>query len=51
MRGRIWWVFDLTLVFTSFRVIDDEYLLASEDGELVISEDGEFTIDLGEYGY
>ena len=51
MKGKIWWVFDLTLVFTSFRVLDDEYLLTSEDGELVISEDGKFAIDLGVCGY
>ncbi len=46
--GRIWFQFNLTLVFTSFRVGDDEYLLASEDGEWVMSEDGVFAIDLGE---
>lgn len=45
--GRIWFQFNLTLVFTSFRVGDDEYLLASEDGEWVMSEDGVFAIDLG----
>lgn len=46
--GRIWFQFNLTLVFTSFRVGDDEYLLASEDGEWVMSEDGVFAIDLRE---
>lgn len=46
--GKIWFKFDLTLVFTSFRVEDDEYLLASEAGEWIITEDGEFAIDLRE---
>lgn len=46
--GRIWFQFNLTLVFTSFRVGDDEYLLASEDGGWVVSEDGVFAIDLRE---
>ena len=46
--GRIWFQFNLTLVFTSFRMGDDEYLLASEDGEWVMSEDGVFAIDLRE---
>ena len=46
--GKIWFEFDLTLVFTYFRIGDDEYLLASEDGEWIMSEDGKFAIDLGE---
>lgn len=46
--GKIWFKFDITLVFTSFRIEDDEYLLASEDGEWIMTEDGEFTIDLQE---
>ena len=48
-HGKIWWVFDLTLVFTSFRVEGEEYLLASEDDMLIITEDGESAIDLSEY--
>lgn len=46
----IWCKFTLTLVFTSFRVGEDEYLLASEEGELIVTEDGEFCIDLKSYG-
>lgn len=46
--GKIWFKFDLTLVFTSFRVEDDEFLLASEAGEWIMTEDGEFAIDLRE---
>ena len=40
--------FSLTLVFTSFRVNETEYILASEDDErIVCEEDGETCIDLG----
>lgn len=46
--GKIWFKFDLTLVFTSFRIEDDEFLLASESGEWIMTEDGEFAIDLRE---
>lgn len=49
MKGKIWWVFDLTLVFTSFRVSGEEYLLASEDNMLIVTEDGESAIDLSIY--
>lgn len=45
----IWWQFTLTLVFTSFRVEDTEYLLACEFGEFIITEDGEYYIDLKDY--
>ena len=48
---QVWCVFTLTLVFTAFRVGGDEYLLASEAGELIVTEDGEFYIDLKSYGY
>ena len=47
--GKYGGVFDLTLVFTSFRVEGEEYLLASEDDMLIITEDGESAIDLSEY--
>lgn len=43
----VWCEFSLTLVFTSFRIRENDVLLASEDGELIITEDGEFYIDLG----
>ena len=42
----VWWEFTLKLVFTSFRIEETEYLLASEDGELILTEDEEFYIDL-----
>ena len=44
----IWWAFTLTLVFTSFRLGDTEYLLASEDGKFITTEDEEYFIDLGD---
>jgi hypothetical protein len=44
--GKIWWKFDITLVFISFHVGSDEYILVSEAGEWIITEDGEFAIDL-----
>ncbi|NDV81324.1 hypothetical protein [Bacteroides sp. 51] len=47
--GDIWFQFSLTLVFTSFRVSEEEFFLASEDGFLIITEDGEFAIDLSTY--
>ena len=46
--GKIWWVFDLTLVFTSFRVEGDLYFLSSEADEWVITEDDDLAIDLTE---
>lgn len=42
--------FNLTLVFTVFRIGETEYLLASEDGFLIETEDGEFNIDMKYYG-
>lgn len=44
----IWWAFTLTLVFTSFRLGNTEYLLASEAGELIVTEDEKYFIDLGD---
>lgn len=49
MKGKIWWVFDLTLVFTSFRVESDGYLLASENDMLIITEDSQSAINLSIY--
>lgn len=46
LSGRMVVAFDLTLTFTSFRVGETEYLLASEDGELIETEDGGYLIDL-----
>lgn len=41
----VWWRFDLTLRVTTFKVNGEEFLLASESGEIIITEDG-FAIDL-----
>lgn len=49
-NGNIWCKFTLSLVFTSFRIGEDEYLLSSENGDLIVTEDGEFYIDLKRYG-
>lgn len=38
--------FNLTLVFTVFRIGETEYLLATEAGELLETEDGEYLIDM-----
>lgn len=38
--------FNLTLVFTVFRIGETEYLLASEDGLFIETEDGEYLIDM-----
>lgn len=46
LNGDVWWEFTLKLVFTSFRIGETEFLLASEAGEFIITEDGEFYIDL-----
>lgn len=43
---KIWLKFTITLVFTSFRLEDDEYVLATESRDIVMTEDGEFVIDL-----
>lgn len=45
-NGNIWCKFSLVLVFISFRVGEQEYLLSSENEELIITEDEEFYIDL-----
>lgn len=41
--------FNLTLVFTIFRMAGVDYLLSSERGELVVSQDGEYFIDMEVY--
>lgn len=45
----VWWTFTLTLVFTSFRIEETDYLLASEAGELILTEDEEYYIDSRDY--
>ena len=37
--GKIWFKFSLNLVFTSFRVDSEEFILATELGEIIITED------------
>lgn len=49
IAGGVWWEFTLTLVFTSFRLYDTDYLLASESGEMITTEDGMFYIDIEDY--
>jgi hypothetical protein len=46
--GKIWFQFNLTLIFTSFRIGETEYLLSSEGGKIIITEDNEYAIDLKE---
>lgn len=46
MVGKIWFQFNLTLVFTSFRVGESQYLLAAEDKKIIITEKDEYAIDL-----
>lgn len=38
--------FNLTLVFTSFRLYETDYFLATEAGDWIITEDGEYFIDM-----
>lgn len=47
-EGRIWFQFDLTLVFTGFRECGQEWLLASELDEWVMTEDGNYAVDLAQ---
>jgi hypothetical protein len=49
-NGKIWFQFSLVLVFTSFRVDGDEFLLTAEDGALVITEQDDYAINLSVYG-
>lgn len=45
--GRIWLEFTLTLTFVhSFRLDDNDFVLATEDGIIVFTEDGENAIDM-----
>lgn len=46
---KIWLKFTLTLCFISFRLEDDEFVLASEAREIIITEDGEYAIDLRKF--
>jgi hypothetical protein len=48
--GKIWFRFSLVLVFTSFRVEAEEFLLASEDSALMITEQDDYAINLSTYG-
>lgn len=44
--NKIWFQFTLTLVFISFRINEEEFLLAGEDDFLIIDEEEEYFIDL-----
>lgn len=46
LSDRIVVEFNLTLVFTVFRIGETEYLLASEEGAFIETEDGEYLIDM-----
>lgn len=46
---KIWLKFTLTLCFISFRLEDNEFVLASEAREIIITEDGEYAIDLRKF--
>ena len=45
-EGKVWFEFTLSLVFTSFRVEGEEFLLASEDSAIIITEYDDYAIDL-----
>lgn len=45
--GRIWLAFTLTLTFTgNFRLNDNDFVLATEDGIIVFTEDGEYAVEM-----
>lgn len=46
LRGPVIVEFNLTLVFTVFRINENEYLLVTEAGELIETEDSEYLIDM-----
>jgi hypothetical protein len=48
--GKIWFEFSIILVFTSFRVSGEEFLLTTEDGFLIITEQSDYAINLSIYG-
>lgn len=50
VNGCVWCEFTLTLIFTSFRVGESVYLLATEDDYVIETEDGENLIDIKNYG-
>lgn len=45
----VWFRFSITLVFTSFRVGADEYILAAERGEWVVTQAGDAAVDMVVY--
>lgn len=46
LNGPIIVEFSLTLVFTSFRLYETDYFLATEAGDWIITEDGEYFVDM-----
>lgn len=47
--GKIWFEFSVALVFTSFRLEGDEYIIVTEDGERVETEQNSYSIDVKKY--
>lgn len=48
--GKIWLQFTITLVFTSFRLDGEEFILSTEDNQVIITEQNDNSIDLSIYG-
>lgn len=48
--GKIWLQFTVTLVFTSFRLDGEEFILSTEDNKVIITEQNDNSIDLSIYG-
>lgn len=44
-----WLKFTITLCFISFRLVDDEFVLAAENGDIIVTDDGENAIDLKKF--
>lgn len=48
--GKIWLAFTITLVFTSFRIRGEEFIMSSEANDVIITEQDELAINLSVYG-
>lgn len=46
LSGAVVVEFNLTLVFTSFRLYETDYFLATEGGDWIVTEDGDYFIDM-----
>lgn len=49
-EDKIWLKFTITLVFTSFRLDGEEFILSAEDNQVIITEQNDNSIDLSIYG-